>query len=239
MSEGQNVDPANPTWVPRVRETPDASGSQAGATRTSQPRWSRRRGVLSVFAAFAAFGFVAAYAVEPTGAALAQSAPPAEASTLYSAAVEAPQSVQILAAEADAPAAGLDRDGYTVALIPKPVVVPKVSGPGWRPPFVVPNPGSAQAIAYQMVMARGWGDDQFACLTALWNKESGWRVNAHNVGSGAYGIPQALPGSKMATAGADWATNPATQISWGLSYITSRYGNPCGAWDKSQRSGWY
>lgn len=242
MTTGQNVDPANPTWVPRVRETPAGASAQAGGKGSAQPRWSRRRGVLSVFAAFAAFGFVAAYAVEPTGAALAQFEAPAAASTLYDAAVDAPQSVQILAIEAEAPVAELNREGYTVALKPKPVpVAPKSTGggSGWRPPFVVPDPGSAQAIAYQMVMGRGWGDDQFGCLSALWNKESGWRVNAHNKGSGAYGIPQALPGSKMASAGADWETNPATQISWGLGYITARYGTPCGAWEKSQRSGWY
>jgi SLT domain-containing protein len=71
----------------------------------------------------------------------------------------------------------------------------------------------------------GWGDDQFACLVSLWNKESGWRVNAAN-SSGAYGIPQALPGSKMASAGADWETNPATQIAWGMGYIAGRYGTP-------------
>ncbi len=110
---------------------------------------------------------------------------------------------------------------------------------GWRPPFVSPDPGSAQAIAYEMVTGRGWGDDQFACLVALWKKESGWRVNAYNRSSGAYGIPQALPGNKMASAGADWETNPATQISWGIGYIKGRYGTPCGAWDHSQRKGWY
>jgi hypothetical protein len=74
---------------------------------------------------------------------------------------------------------------------------------------------------------------------ALWNKESHWNVYAHNVRSGAYGIPQALPGDKMATAGADWATNPATQITWGLGYIGGRYGTPCGAWGHSQAKGWY
>ena len=84
----------------------------------------------------------------------------------------------------------------------------------------------------------GWGDDQFACLLSLWNRESGWRVNAAN-SSGAYGIPQALPGSKMASAGADWQTNPATQIAWGLGYIAGRYGTPCGAWDHSESNGWY
>jgi hypothetical protein len=89
-----------------------------------------------------------------------------------------------------------------------------------------------------MVAARGWGTDQYDCLVALWNRESGWRYNAYNASSGAYGIPQSLPGSKMASAGADWETNPATQITWGLNYI-GRYGNPCGAWAHSESSGWY
>jgi hypothetical protein len=90
-----------------------------------------------------------------------------------------------------------------------------------------------------MVIARGWSESDFTCLVQLWNKESGWRSNAANPSSGAYGIPQALPGSKMASAGADWATNPATQITWGLGYIAGRYSTPCGAWSHSQSSGWY
>ncbi|GCD21234.1 ubiquitin-like domain-containing protein [Cellulomonas algicola] len=107
------------------------------------------------------------------------------------------------------------------------------------PSSIVVDPGSAQALGKEMAAARGWGDDQFACLLALWNKESRWRVNAENRSSGAYGIPQALPGSKMATVGADWQTNPATQITWGLNYISARYGTPCGAWAHSQAKGWY
>lgn len=101
------------------------------------------------------------------------------------------------------------------------------------------SPGTAQALGKEMAAARGWGDDQFACLLALWNKESGWRVNAHNKSSGAYGIPQALPGSKMASVGADWRTNPATQITWGLNYIKSRYKTPCGAWAFFTQKHWY
>ena len=100
-------------------------------------------------------------------------------------------------------------------------------------------PGTAQALGKELVAARGWGDDQFACLLSLWNQESGWRVNAANRSSGAYGIPQALPGSKMASVGADWQTNPATQITWGLNYIGGRYGNPCGAWAHHESAGWY
>jgi uncharacterized protein YabE (DUF348 family) len=107
------------------------------------------------------------------------------------------------------------------------------------PPVTNVDPGSAQAIAQQMVAARGWDDQQFACLVQLWNRESGWRVNAENKSSGAYGIPQALPGSKMATVADDWRTNPATQITWGLNYIAGRYSTPCGAWSSFQAKGWY
>ena len=103
---------------------------------------------------------------------------------------------------------------------------------------VVPQ-GDAQAIAAAMLGNYGWGSEQMGCLVPLWQKESGWNVYAQNRSSGAYGIPQALPGSKMASAGADWQTNPATQIAWGLGYISGRYGSPCGAWSHSQSVGWY
>ncbi len=105
-------------------------------------------------------------------------------------------------------------------------------------PPVVPA-GDAQQIAHDMLRQRGWGEDQFSCLVSLWNRESGWRTTAGNRHSGAYGIPQALPGSKMASAGPDWQTNPATQITWGLGYISGRYGTPCGAWSSFQSKGWY
>ncbi|GAA3011224.1 lytic transglycosylase domain-containing protein [Microbacterium aurantiacum] len=108
-----------------------------------------------------------------------------------------------------------------------------------RPAGVYTPAGDAQSIAYGMLGGYGWGDDQFGCLVELWNKESGWNSQAYNASSGAYGIPQALPGSKMASAGADWETNAATQISWGLGYISGRYGSPCGAWQHSQSVGWY
>jgi uncharacterized protein YabE (DUF348 family) len=101
------------------------------------------------------------------------------------------------------------------------------------------DPGSAKATAQALLADRGWGAEQFSCLDKLWTKESGWRVNAQNASSGAYGIPQALPGSKMATAGADWRTNPTTQITWGLGYIAGRYGTPCDAWAHSMDTGWY
>ena len=99
--------------------------------------------------------------------------------------------------------------------------------------------GSPQQIAQGMLGSYGWSASQFSCLQPLWNAESGWNVSATNTSSGAYGIPQALPGSKMASAGADWQTDAATQIRWGLGYIRSVYGSPCGAWSHEQAYGWY
>lgn len=106
------------------------------------------------------------------------------------------------------------------------------------PPPIQVDPGSAQDIGKQLAAQRGWGDDQFSCLYQLWSHESGWRVDASNA-SGAYGIPQALPGDKMAAYGDDWQTNPSTQIKWGLNYIAGRYSTPCGAWSFWQANGWY
>jgi len=99
--------------------------------------------------------------------------------------------------------------------------------------------GSPQQIASAMLGSYGWGQDQFGCLDSLWSHESGWNPSASNPSSGAYGIPQALPGSKMSSAGSDWATNAATQIRWGLGYIKSLYGSPCGAWSHEQATGYY
>lgn len=101
------------------------------------------------------------------------------------------------------------------------------------------DPSGSKAIAAQMVTERGWSASEFTCLESLWQKESGWNHTAENRSSGAYGIPQSLPGNKMASAGEDWQTNPATQIKWGLGYIADRYGSPCNAWQASQAKGWY
>jgi hypothetical protein len=94
------------------------------------------------------------------------------------------------------------------------------------------------ARAY-MARTYGWGDDQFVALEQLWERESGWDHRAHNASSGAHGIPQALPGSKMGAFGADWATNPHTQIKWGLDYIQARYGSPGGALSFWHGNHWY
>ena len=91
-----------------------------------------------------------------------------------------------------------------------------------------------QAMARQMIPA-----DQFQCFSNIVNHESTWNYKASNPSSGAYGLVQALPASKMSSAGADWATNPATQIKWGLSYMNNRYESPCGAWSFWQANHWY
>ena len=110
------------------------------------------------------------------------------------------------------------------------------------PRTAVASSGSAaqyQAYAKQRCAAYGWSDNDFNCLVALWNRESGWNPSSRNRSSGAYGIPQALPASKMASAGSDYLTNGNTQVDWGLSYIKGRYGSPSAAYQHQQRTGWY
>ena len=131
---------------------------------------------------------------------------------------------------------------HTVAPKPKPTPTPTATRTASASRSTQRQPvysGDPRAIARQMVAARGWSSTQFGCLDQLWTRESDWRVNAYNASSGAYGIPQALPGTRMASAGSDWRTNPRTQITWGLGYIADSYGDPCGAWAHSQRTGWY
>jgi resuscitation-promoting factor RpfB len=102
-----------------------------------------------------------------------------------------------------------------------------------------PDPGTAQRIAYDLLSSYGWSPSTyFSCLNNIWSRESGWNYQAENA-SGAYGIPQALPASKMASAGADYLTDAKTQIIWGLGYIQGRYGNPCSAWSFWEAHGYY
>ncbi|MFT3834537.1 MAG: transglycosylase SLT domain-containing protein [Micropruina sp.] len=103
-----------------------------------------------------------------------------------------------------------------------------------------PKKTDPRDIAKQIMLEKyEWGADQFSCLNKIFTQESGWKWNATNPSSGAYGIPQSLPGTKMATEGDDWKTNPATQIKWGLKYIKQRYGTPCAAWGFKSGAGWY
>ncbi|GAA2172636.1 hypothetical protein GCM10009846_11380 [Agrococcus versicolor] len=206
-------------------------------------RRARTRGVVSILALVAASGFVAVSIVDPSVATYAESGG-LESENLLG------QGVDEVSGSGDS----VTRDDLVVESptptptpTPTPSAAPAAAGATASgsapsiplPTVAAPDPGSAQAVARDMVLARGWGDDQYQCLYSLWQRESGWNVYAQNVSSGAYGIPQALPGSKMATAGADWQTNAATQISWGLGYIAGRYGTPCGAWGHSESVGWY
>lgn len=101
------------------------------------------------------------------------------------------------------------------------------------------TPDANRALGRSMLFERGYGEADFDCLDRIWTQESQWMTTAENPSSGAYGIPQSLPASKMATAGDDWRTNPATQITWGLDYIEERYGSMCSAWNFKAANGWY
>ena len=102
------------------------------------------------------------------------------------------------------------------------------------------NPLGAKRIAKEMMATEyGWGEGQYKCLNRLWTKESNWNYQARNPRSGAHGIAQALPASKMEKVGTDWRTNPITQIQWGLLYVSERYDTPCAAWNKFRRSNFY
>jgi hypothetical protein len=131
-------------------------------------------------------------------------------------AAAAAEAARKAAAEADARAAAANAGGG--------------DGSAWVPDSSsVASPAEAKAYASSVLGNYGWGGDQYGCLVTLWNGESGWRVNAYNSSSGAYGIPQSLPANKMASVSGDWPTNAATQITWGLNYISGRYGSPCNA----------
>jgi hypothetical protein len=101
------------------------------------------------------------------------------------------------------------------------------------------HPDRSRSFARSQMSKFGWDGKQFFCLEELWERESNWKHTADNPKSSAYGIPQALPGSKMASEGSDWATNPETQVRWGLKYISERYGNPCLAWNHFEKKNWY
>jgi hypothetical protein len=207
--------------------TPQQPNNGAGAEPFG---WRiRNRSSLPIFAFLAAAAFLALAVIAPNPEALAAPGTQPTAS----------DSGQSLAVPSDVVPGGRSANGEPVGLIVRDsyTVTKKILRPA--PAAGIPDPGSAQAIGYELVMARGWGEDQFSCLVSLFNRESHWNVYAGNPVSGAYGIPQALPGSKMASAGADWQTNPRTQITWGLNYIAGRYITPCGAWGHSQAKGWY
>jgi hypothetical protein len=210
---------------------------QSGIVAT--PRRVRQPLPLRIFAFTVAAGviLVAAIAPMPRESALAETAALAQGSGQTG----AEAAVQELAVSGDHAVPAIARSSYQVVkpvMIAPPAAAAKAAG-RQAPAAGMPDPGSAKAVAHGQVMARGWGEGEYNCLVSLWQKESNWNVYAFNKSSGAYGIPQSLPGSKMASVGADWETNPATQITWGLNYISGRYSTPCGAWNASLAKGWY
>jgi Transglycosylase SLT domain len=211
-----------------------AGGDVSGRHRRTS--WS-----LPIFATVASFAFVAVTLAPPSVSSASAASRVGDGSIVAPADVRVVQAQSITVAGVPVSLVGRDAFSITDPVVAAPVVVeePAASTSTGAPAAGTPDPGSAQAIAQGILASMGMGNDQYSCLVALWNRESGWNVYAFNESSGAYGIPQSLPGDKMASAGADWATNPATQINWGLSYIMSRYSTPCGAWEHSESNGWY
>ena len=159
------------------------------------------------------------------------------------ASVVAPPTLQVTTTTTALPPATTTTTPPPPTTVPKPKPVPvttQVVMVQTAPPAPVPDPGSNQALGQQLAAEAGWTGAQWDCLNDLWgNLESGWQVHNSNHNSGAYGIPQALPGSKMASKGADWHDSPRTQILWGLDYIAGRYGTPCQAHSARLEKGWY
>ncbi|WP_243064648.1 lytic transglycosylase domain-containing protein [Humibacter sp. RRB41] len=212
--------------------------------RVRRPRAARAARPVVVGVAFlAAIGFFLVNIVDPYSGAVASPDFASSHSRFLG------QSVQKLAVSDASSDQKLIVDKYSSKAAPKPkpvVTAPTTtatstdsSDTSSAPAAGTPDPGSAQAYAQGVLTSQGMGADQFNCLVALWNRESSWNIYAYNSSTGAYGIPQALPGSKMASSGADWATSFVTQVNWGLGYVDGRYGTPCGAWEHSESTGWY
>lgn len=201
----------------------DEALAKRGLSRPTLPRITKQRS-FPVLGSIFAISLTLVYVVDPYSGNLAS------ASTIQVYDPEADSSQSYVFEEEYA--VSFERGGYRM-----------VSGSAAKSYFVLaapmPKPGSPQAYALEYISKRDWGMDQFSCLVNLWNRESNWRTLAKNPSSGAYGIPQSLPGSKMATEGADWMTNPETQIRWGVKYIAARYKTPCGAWAHSEEHNWY
>jgi hypothetical protein len=193
--------------------------------------------VLGFFAVLACMGIALVTVCDPYAG--------AKASPYYKTPVQMPAGkVQKFKIDGGYVLASAKRDSFKVVAAPvAPRAAAQVAGDGGgsaaaaATSYTTPS-GTAQAYAAELISQRGWGPGEFTCLVSLWNRESGWNTHASNP-SGAYGIPQALPGSKMSAFGADWQNDYRVQIQWGLSYISGRYGGPCGAWGHSQAMNWY
>jgi hypothetical protein len=199
----------------------DESLAQKGLSRPHLPR-ATKAGSFSALGFFFVLSLTAVYTVDPYAGTLAS------ASTVQ---VYEPQQLEEISFQRDHKVS-FERGGFVI-----------ISGKEARKYFVTsaptPEAGSPKAYALSYIETYGWGPDEYSCLVNLWTRESQWRTLAANPSSGAYGIPQALPGSKMAVEGPDWMTNHETQIRWGVKYIAARYETPCGAWAHSEEHNWY
>ena len=199
----------------------DESLAQKGLSRPHLPR-ATKAGYFSALGFFFVLSLTAVYTVDPYAGTLAS------ASTVQ---VYEPQQLEEISYQRDHKVS-FERGGFVI-----------ISGKEARKYFVTsaptPEAGSAKAYALSFIETFGWGSEEYSCLVNLWTRESQWRTLAANPSSGAYGIPQALPGSKMAVEGPDWMTNHETQIRWGVKYIAARYETPCGAWAHSEEHNWY
>jgi hypothetical protein len=201
----------------------DETLAQKGLSRPNLPR-ATKAGSFSALGFFFVLSLTAVYTVDPYAGTLAS------ASTVQ--VYEPPQQqLEEITYQRDQ-TVSFERGGFVI-----------ISGKEARKYFVTtaptPESGSPKAYALSYIESYGWGMDEYSCLVNLWTRESQWRTLAKNPTSGAYGIPQAWPGSKMATEGPDWMTNHETQIRWGVKYIAARYDAPCGAWAHSEMHNWY
>jgi hypothetical protein len=212
--------------VSAVALSSSTHGSPAAAGLTSETTQVEQRAVVATMAQAASTAAKAAAAK-----AAAEKAAAAKTAQEHAAHTAHQQHAQILAQRAAAAKAAAAKAAAAKAAAAKTAQQQAAT-------VAATSSGSPQQIA-QGLLAQDGMSGQFSCLDSLWQRESGWSVSASNASSGAYGIPQALPGSKMASVGQDWQTSAETQIKWGLQYIDSTYGSPCGAWSHEESSGWY
>lgn len=217
--------PKRDKYVPKHRHAP------APSIVTAAPKRAVRNTIIMSSVAVAATG------VAVSGGLLSSTASVSSAASGLGATAIKPLSADQLA-ERSAPVVSRSQDRRDAADPAKEAALTQAGGPAMTRTEDL-SQADPREIAKALLGQFGFSQDQFSCLDSLYMGESGWRVNADNPSSSAYGIPQALPGSKMASAGADWATNPVTQIRWGLGYIQDRYGSPCGAMSFKSGHGWY
>lgn len=202
----------------------DATLEKSGITRPKLPK-IQKHAMRPVWGFIFSVGFILVTIVDPYSGTMAS----ASTMQIYS---DDSESVELTYGYSTTQKISYERGGFNI-----------VTGSDAASMFVedagLPSPGTARAYAFDMLASLSFGEDQYSCLVKLWNRESNWRYNAINRSSGAYGIPQSLPASKMATEGPDYLTNPETQIRWGIKYIKGRYGAPCGALAHSDKLGWY